>query len=124
MPQLTNRQRFLLNLLNQLSPNSNTENSGLLNPNFSIDFPEINVDLGGINVGGGTSPSPSPTPPTNPTTIREVLLNLVNEQVEITTPFGTVTGTLIAVRNDYVVLIDSGEQVLVRIEKIELVNEL
>lgn len=120
MPQLTNRQRYLLELLNQLSQNSNSDNR--LNPNFSIDLPEINVDLGGINLGGGTSTPPGQ--PNDPTTVREVLQNLVNEQVEVTTPFGAVTGTLIAVRDDYIVLIESGEQVLVRIEKIELVNEL
>ncbi|WBX80857.1 DUF2642 domain-containing protein [Virgibacillus salarius] len=60
-----------------------------------------------------------------PSTIRELLQSLVNEQIEITTPFGTVTGTLLMVRSDYVVLIENtGEQTLIRINKIELITEL
>ncbi|GAA0424458.1 DUF2642 domain-containing protein [Agaribacter marinus] len=60
-----------------------------------------------------------------PSTIRELLQSLVNEQIEITTPFGTVTGTLLKVRSDYVVLIENtGEQTLIRINKIELITEL
>lgn len=57
-------------------------------------------------------------------TFRDVLLSLVNEQIEVTTPFGIITGTLIAVREDYIVLIeDIGDQVHVQISKIELVTE-
>ncbi|TQS70972.1 DUF2642 domain-containing protein [Ornithinibacillus gellani] len=65
-------------------------------------------------------------PPNSPTTIREILCNLTGEQIQVTTPFGPVTGTLIAVKRDYIVMIDetTGEQVHVRIEKIALVNPL
>ncbi|WP_161493835.1 DUF2642 domain-containing protein [Virgibacillus necropolis] len=52
-----------------------------------------------------------------------MLRNLVNQQVQVTTPFGTVTGTLIAVKYNYIVISESsGNQVLVRTEKIEFVG--
>lgn len=58
-------------------------------------------------------------------TLRQVLLNLLNEQVQITTPFGVMTGTLLAVKRDYIVLIDAaGDQILIPLKKIELVSEL
>lgn len=127
MPQLTERQRNLLRLINQLAQtgtNSVGQNSG-----FSIDFPQVDldlgIDLGGITIPSTPTPPTPPTPPGTPTTMRELLLSLVNEQVELTTPFGAVTGTLLAVRDDYVVLIEAdGSQVLVRIDKVELVGEL
>ncbi|GAA0604102.1 hypothetical protein GCM10009001_21570 [Virgibacillus siamensis] len=131
MANLTNRQRNLLRLANQMSRNLiNGTNTGddntSLNSNASIDFPGVDVDAGfnlDVDFGGDTD-TPS-TPPDTPTTLREVLLDLVNEQVEVTTPFGPVTGTLIAVRENYIVLVQAdGTQVLVRIEKIELVSEL
>ncbi|MEN1967134.1 DUF2642 domain-containing protein [Lentibacillus sp. N15] len=119
---LTNRQRELLNFLNQLS--QSISNSGLSN-DFSLNLPGLNVDfdvdIGGSGSGGGTIP----TPPDTPKTIRDVLMNLLNEQVQITTPFDTVTGTLIAVKDDYVVLVEgNGDQTLVRIDKIEFVGEM
>ncbi|OZU88946.1 hypothetical protein CIL03_07955 [Virgibacillus indicus] len=65
-----------------------------------------------------------PYPPF-PTTLREVLLSLIGEQVAITVPYGVVDGTLIAVRRDYILLVEpTGNQVLIRIDKIELVSEL
>ncbi|WP_099157195.1 DUF2642 domain-containing protein [Virgibacillus ndiopensis] len=117
---LTNSQSALLRLLNQLSQNLGTTSTsnGL---DFSVDLPglDVNVDIGGT----GDSVTP-PTPPESPTTIRELLLSLVNEQVQVTTPFDTITGTLLLVRDDYVVIIEAtGNQVLVRIDKIELVSE-
>ncbi|WP_010651800.1 DUF2642 domain-containing protein [Oceanobacillus massiliensis] len=123
MPELTDRQRRLLNLFNQLSQNT-TE--AATNSNLTIQFPEIGVDLGSISVGGNPLDPITPTPtPAGPATIRQVLQSLVNEQVEVTTPFGPVSGTMLAVRDDYIVLVEStGAQVLVRIENIELVNEL
>lgn len=49
----------------------------------------------------------------------------MNELVEITTPFGTITGTLLQVLDDYIVMLENtGDRVLARIDKIELVNEL
>ncbi|MEW9677363.1 DUF2642 domain-containing protein [Lentibacillus sp. L22] len=119
---LTDRQRDLLNYLNQLS--QSLANSGL-NNDFSLNLPGLNVDfdvdVGRNRSGGGTSP----TPPNTPKTMRDVLINAINEQVQITTPFDTVTGTLIAVKNDYVVLVENtGEQTLVRIDKIEFVSEI
>jgi hypothetical protein len=53
------------------------------------------------------------------------LLTLLNEQVQISTPFDTLTGTLMAVQNDYVVLVEStGSLVFVAISQIETVTEL
>ena len=69
---------------------------------------------------------PGPPAPGLPTTLREVLLSLVGERVTISVPFDDgLTGILVAVRDDYVVLVDSvtGDQLLIRIAKIELVRE-
>lgn len=108
---LTNRQKALLGLLNQMSEN------------LSADGQNVSV-LPGIDFNIGCK-DPDTTPPSTPTTFREVLLDLVNEQVQVTTPFGAVTGTLIMVKNDYIVIIEASlDQVLVRIDKIELISEL
>ncbi|MFD1848469.1 DUF2642 domain-containing protein [Oceanobacillus bengalensis] len=124
MPQLTDRQRNLLALINQLSPNLSPNSAGTSANSSLIDI-DLGVNFGRIN-GGTTPPGNGTTPPPGtPTTVRELLISLLNEQVGLTTPFGTVTGTLINVQNDYVTLIeDSGVQVLVRIDKIEFVSEL
>ncbi|WP_010529275.1 hypothetical protein [Lentibacillus jeotgali] len=126
MVNLTNRQRGLLRLANQLSQNLNNDNTdnGL---NFSVDLPGFDFDAG-FNVDLGTDDetvTPVDPSPSTPETLRDVLLELQNEQVEVTTPFGPVTGTVISVQNDYVVLVEAdGSQVLVPIESIELVSEL
>ncbi|MFD1415603.1 DUF2642 domain-containing protein [Oceanobacillus jeddahense] len=131
MANLTERQRKLVNLLNLLSQNAvttnsanDTSNDSTLSNHFSLNLPGFSLDsnnnlnLGFGNWGGGT-----PAPPSTPTNIREVLLSLVNEQVQVTTPFDTISGTLLAVQDDYVVIIEaSGAQALVRIEKIEFVS--
>ncbi|GGP09188.1 DUF2642 domain-containing protein [Oceanobacillus neutriphilus] len=127
MANLTDRQRKLLNLLNQMSQNmvttNSTNNDSTLSHNFALNLPgfsldggqNLNLSLGKWGGGGGT--------PGTPTTIREVLLGLVNEQVQVTTPFDTISGTLLSVQDDYIVIIEaSGAQVLVRIEKIEFVS--
>lgn len=125
LPQLTDRQRNLLRLINQMSQNTTSvlERSA----DYSVEFPsvDLNVDLGGVSKSRPPATPPStPAPPTVPTTLRELLLSLVNEQVEVTTPIGAVSGLLLMVRDDYIVLIEDGSQVLIRIEKIELVSEL
>ncbi|MDY0395024.1 hypothetical protein RWE15_12095 [Virgibacillus halophilus] len=77
---LTTRQRELLNVLNQLS--QGITSSGLSN-DFSLNLPGLNVDFDvdiGRSSGGGTTPTP-------PRTMRELLMSLLNEQVQITTPF-------------------------------------
>lgn len=129
MPELTNRQRALLGLLNQLSQNNTSLIDRATTTGVEVDFPSVdfNVDFGGISIDRRpTPPTPNPsTPPTSPASIRELLLSLVNEQVEVTVPFGPLTGVLLAVRNDYIVLVEAdGSQVLIRIDKIELVSEL
>ncbi|MGY0694398.1 DUF2642 domain-containing protein [Virgibacillus sp. FSP13] len=127
---LTDRQTNLLRFLNQLSQNI-ASSSGVSN-DFSLDLPGLDVDFN-IGVGngdtdgdtdGGTE-TPPPSTPGTPNTLRDVLLDLVNETVQVTTPFGMVTGTLIAVRDDYIAIIESsGDQVLVRMEKVEFVSEI
>lgn len=119
---LTKGRKDLLNYLNQLS--QSISNSGL-NNDFSLNLPGIDVDfdvdVGGSNSDGGTSP----TPPNTPKTLSDVLTNALNDQVQLTTPFDTVTGTLIAVKDDYVVLVDNnGDQTVVRIDKIESISEM
>lgn len=72
----------------------------------------------------GRRPVPTPVP-VEPTTMRGLLASLVNENVQITTPFDTLTGTLIAVQNDYIALVGTdGEVFLVAIAKIQAVSEL
>ncbi len=122
MANLTESQANLLRLANQLSQSLMT---GDRDPDFSLNLPGLDASFN-FDVGENASPDiPTPTPPTTPDTLTDVLQRLRNEQVEITTPFGTVTGTLLVVESDYVVVVEaSGAQVLVRIEKIELVSEL
>lgn len=126
---LTERQRNLLRLLNQMSQNT----TALLNRDVNVDLPSFNfgLDLGEITIPGegaveppGPPTDPSTPEPTTPTTLEELLVSLVNEQVEIAVPFGTVTGVLLAVRDDYVVVRETEELVLIRIEKIEYVREI
>lgn len=123
MSPLTDRQRNLLRLANQLSQNMMTTDDSNSNPSVSVDLPGIDFD---VDLGFGRRETETPpSTPTTPATIREVMQSLVNEQVEITTPFDMITGTLLLVRDDYVVVVEnSGAQVLVRIDKIELVSEL
>lgn len=118
---LTDRQRALLQLISQLNQNLISDTLGLVD--FDLD---LGLDLG-ISLGGnnGNTPSPDNEPGTPPSTITELLSSLVNELVEITTPFGTITGTLLQVLDDYIVMLENtGDRVLARIDKIELVNEL
>ncbi|WP_085523142.1 DUF2642 domain-containing protein [Tuberibacillus sp. Marseille-P3662] len=119
------RQRVLLTLLNQISQNLgnlNTNASNTTNSNISIDFPGIDVDVSLPDLNPSTPSTPSDP---QPDTIREVLLNLLNQQVEVTLAFDTITGTLSSVQDDYVVIIEGdGSLVLVPINQIELVNEL
>jgi len=66
-----------------------------------------------------------PTAPTEPTTMSDLLASLVNENVQVTTPFNTLTGTVIAVEDDYIALVGTdGEVFLVVIDNIQAVSEL
>lgn len=126
MLALSDRQTALLDLIKQITSSNAAGNTGL-NTDLSLGLPGLDIDLDlGIGIGGGGSTGTTPpTPPTTPKTLRDVLLGLVNEQVQITTPFDVVTGTLLLVKNDYVVIIENaGDQVLIRIDKIELVSEM
>ena len=110
------RQRLLASILNQISQSLNnlTENS-----NISINLPGIDL---GISLPD-LIPSP-PTEPGTPGSIREVLSNLLNKQAGVTTAFDTITGTVAAVKVDYVVMIEGdGSQVLIPFDQIESVSE-
>lgn len=130
MPNLTERQRNLLNLLNMLTQNLTETNltDSNLDHNFAINLPGLgfssNLNLGSASGNNGETPD-EPESPDAPETVLDALRNLLNEQVELTTPFGTVSGTLINVSDDYVVIVEpNSDRVLVRIEKIELVRDL
>ncbi|SFM01524.1 DUF2642 domain-containing protein [Salibacterium qingdaonense] len=103
-----------------------------VNASASANIEQLVNQLSNVSasIGGGTS-SNNDTPPTTacspntPGTLWEVLCSLVGEQIEVTTPFGVVDGTLLSVQSDYIVLVDdTGSQVLVRYGNIETVNEL
>ncbi|SHH10873.1 DUF2642 domain-containing protein [Virgibacillus chiguensis] len=60
----------------------------------------------------------------NPSTVREALLELLNQNVQLTTNFGMITGTVSQVKNDYTVITeDTNAQVLVPIYNVELLSE-
>jgi hypothetical protein len=134
LANLTERQRNLLQLLNQLSQNivnADVSTESGLTKNLSINLPGFNLDSE-LNLGTGSNDSDSgPNPGDDevsvpePESMLDVLRNLVNEQVEITTPFGTVTGTLLNVEESYIVMIEAnGNRVLVRTDKIELITDM
>jgi len=138
LANLTERQRNLLQLANLLSQNLMNSNEGHgVNREFSINLPGFNYNSD-LNLGFGSESPDTESPetespdngtppsedPEESTTINDVLRDLVNEQIEVTTPFGPVTGTLLAVRDDYIVIVDlNGNQVLVRTDQIELVSD-
>ncbi|MFL0498906.1 hypothetical protein [Priestia megaterium] len=61
----------------------------------------------------------TPTPPTTPlTTVRQQLLDLVADQVAITTPTGVYVGTLVTVQFDYIAVVNSVGTYLIPIDEI------
>lgn len=113
------RTQLLRRLLQLTQPQTTSTSTELLGLNLDVLGRDVlNLDLSLPITLPGTSPS-------TPTTLREYLLTLLNEQVQISTPFDTLTGTLMAVQNDYVVLVEStGSLVFVTISQIETVTEL
>jgi len=104
----------LLELSQSLTSSTNTSLG-----NLSLDLPGLDLNLNLPIPGTGSST------PSTPTNLRSYLLTLVNEQVEITTPGDTNTGTLVAVKSDYIVLVEStGTTVFIPISSIETVREL
>lgn len=64
-------------------------------------------------------------PSKNRQTLRAFLMNLLNDQVTISTPLEPITGTLIAVQRDYVVMVESdGSLVLIPLSQIQSVTEM
>lgn len=60
-----------------------------------------------------------------PETIIDVLCDLINERIQVTVPFGVITGTLLDVKCDYIIMLeDTGALVLVRTRSIESVNPI
>ncbi|EZH65575.1 hypothetical protein [Geomicrobium sediminis] len=56
---------------------------------------------------------------------RRLLKRLQESSVEVTTPFGVTSGTLVAVRKDYIVIIENSDrQVLIAIRKIETIQSV
>jgi len=87
------------------------------NANISVDLPGIDVDVS-IPV---TVPLPTPSSPS----LRNTLLGKLDEEITVDTTSGEeVTGTLVAVQTDYIVLVgNDGTLSFVRIAKIETVQE-
>lgn len=119
-----NIKAALRNVIRQLStitadPNNTASNTAV--SGTGITFPSLSgsLDLGSINIGdllGGGS--------TIPSSLRQLLNSLLNETVSVTVPFQTLTGTLIAVRSDYIVLVEPGGTIVeVPIANIELLSE-
>ena len=110
----------LLNIIRQLSSanltNGSTGGASVTLPSFTGSLDLGSMDLGGFTIGNGGS--------SNPTTAARLLNSLMNETISVTVPFQTITGTLIAIRSDYIVLVESdGSIVEIPIENIEFVSE-
>ena len=107
------------------SSDQNTASIRLFNQLSDLNTSLLDIRLsrgGNANMSGLTRDT---CPPDRPNTLRDLLCTLVSDQVQVTTSFGEVAGTLIAVRGDYIVMVDdTGAQVLVRIDAIEAVSEL
>ncbi|AXF54573.1 DUF2642 domain-containing protein [Salicibibacter kimchii] len=108
-----NEQSASLRLVNQLAD----LNTSLL---------ELRLSRGGnANMTRRLTDKFFPPETETPTTLTQLLSTLVGEQIQATTPFGEVSGTLITVQEDYIVMVDdTGAQALVRIDAIEFVSEL
>lgn len=106
------RQMFLNNL--QLL--SQAVNVNLITPAEQV---AQNVEEVVGNLGSSLFPS------NNRQTLRAFLTNLLNEQVTMSTPLEPITGTLIAVQRDYVVVVESdGSLVLIPLSQIQTVTEM
>ena len=123
----TNTRSILLNAIRGLGTNTLTDSgllSNLTNSNLTTSNPlqvclPLNLDLANLGLGNILNPSNTPT------NLRELLNSLLNRTVEVTVPFQTLTGTLIAVRSDYIALVEAdGTLVEVPINKIEAVQEV
>ncbi|WP_394514558.1 hypothetical protein [Priestia aryabhattai] len=68
------------------------------------------------NPAGGNTPIPNPNPIT---TVRQRLLDLLTEQVAITTPTGVFAGTVVAVQTDYVAIVNSTGTALIPFDQIQ-----
>ncbi|MED4256347.1 hypothetical protein P4689_27510 [Priestia megaterium] len=66
--------------------------------------------------GGGGAPVPGPAPIT---TIRQRLLDLLADQVVITTPTGIYGGTLVAVQTDYIAVVSPTGTYLIPLDQIQ-----
>ncbi|WP_368780988.1 DUF2642 domain-containing protein [Alicyclobacillus fastidiosus] len=88
----------------------------------------VNINATGIgNIGGSdlldTIEGLFPVRPQGPANLRQALLHLLDQNVVITTQFESITGTLIRVERDYVVVVETTSNiVLIPIRKIESVT--
>ncbi|MED4029637.1 DUF2642 domain-containing protein [Priestia megaterium] len=85
---------------------------GVNNPDAPPCVPQVTPG-GGSGGGGGGAPIPSPI-----TTIRQRLLDLVADQVAITTPTGVYLGTLVTVQVDYIAVVNATGTYLIAIDEI------
>ncbi len=106
----------LLQLTQSQTTSTSTELLGLNLDVLGRDLLNLDLSLPITLPGTGSS---------TPTTLPGYLTTLLNKQVQISTPFDTLTGTLMAVQNDYVVLMETaGSLVFVAISQIETVTGL
>lgn len=116
------RTQLLQRLLN-LSQNVATPDASSLG-NISLDL----GNLGGLDLNLPNLRSllcPSSTTPSAPTDMSSYLTTLLNKSVEIATPGDTNTGTLAAVKSDYIALIgNTGTTVLIPMSAIDAVRAL
>lgn len=120
--RLTNQKRIaLLRRLIELSNALSRNTSFNLNTNLS-DLLDVDID---VDVDVDISTDGDVSNPNSPSSLRALLESLLNEQIQVTTPFDTISGTLIAVKSNYIVIVEgSGNLVFVVIENIESVVEL
>ncbi|WP_280169448.1 hypothetical protein [Priestia megaterium] len=117
----TARTQLLQRLLDLSQNVTNTTTSSL--GNVSVDLGNLGgIDLTLPNLRSLLCPS---SPPSTPTDMSSYLSTLLNKQVEILTPGGPNTGTLAAVKTDYIALIGStGTTTLIPMSSIEGVREI
>ncbi|GIN61737.1 hypothetical protein J27TS8_17300 [Robertmurraya siralis] len=95
--------------------------SQTVNVSVGSNTGDLTGNLDGVlgNIGSSLFPNK------NRQTLRAFLINLLNQQVTISTPLEPITGTLIAVQRDYVVMVESdGSLVLIPLSQIQTVTEM
>lgn len=109
-PQTEKLKKQLVALTQRLTPTDSA--------NCGIDF-SFMIDLLGIDLDFSIH-LPCPNPPT-PGGLEQYLY----KEIVVTTPSEVISGTLIAIQEDYIVMVEfDGSLVLIPLDKIEEVNEI